>query len=123
MIKLSKISTTPPKGIDKKELKAATKEMAKEIADLHYLLTAEKKNSLLVVFQGMDSSGKDGSTKAVFGECSPIGLKAHGFKKPTEEELAHDFLWRIHQHTPAKGEIAIFNRSHYEDILIQKVHG
>lgn len=123
MIKLSKISTTPPAGIDKKELKKQTKEMAKEIADLHYVMNAEKKNSLLVVFQGMDSSGKDGSTKAVFNECSPIGISAYGFKKPTDEEFAHDFLWRVHKQAPAKGEIKIFNRSHYEDILIQKVHG
>ena len=70
----------------------------------------------------MDATGKDGATRKVFSYCSPIGINAVGFKKPTEEEFAHDFLWRIHQHSPAKGMIQVFNRSHYEDVLIQRVH-
>lgn len=119
---LSEISTEPPKDIDKKELKKKTSDMAKEIADLQEVLFAQKKHSLLIVFQGMDSSGKDGATREVFKYCSPNGVKAHSFKKPTEEEFAHDFLWRVHKLAPAKGEIQVFIRSHYEDILIQRVH-
>lgn len=120
---LSKISTTPPKGLNKKAIEKETNEMAKEIGDLQELLLANRKQNLLVVFQGMDSSGKDGSTAKVFSRCSPSGVNAYAFKKPTDEEFAHDFLWRVHKQAPAKGEIKIFNRSHYEDILIQRVHG
>ncbi len=123
MIKLSEIATTPPEGYDKKRTREITREMAKEIGELQEKMYAEKKNSLLVVFQGMDSSGKDGVTQNVFSRCSPAGTGYYAFKKPTEEEFAHDFLWRVHKHAPQKGEIMIFNRSHYEDILIQRVHG
>lgn len=123
MIKLSKIPTTPPKGTNKKEIKIKTKEMVAQIAELQQLMYAEGKRSMLIVFQGMDSSGKDGATKKVFRSCSPGGVNAVSFKKPSDEEFAHDFLWRVHKQAPAKGQIKIFNRSHYEDILIQKVHG
>ena len=123
MIKLSKIPTTPPAGTEKDDIKKATKKMAKEIAELQYKMLAEGKRSILIIFQGMDSSGKDGATKNVFSYCSPSGVSVTSFKKPTDEEFAHDFLWRVHQQTPRKGEIVIFNRSHYEDILIQRVHG
>ena len=123
MIKLSKIPTTPPKDINKKEIKSKTKEMVKQIAELQQLMYAEGKRSILIIFQGMDSSGKDGATRKVFEGCSPSGIQAVSFKKPTDEEFAHDFLWRVHKQAPAKGQIKIFNRSHYEDILIQKVHG
>ena len=122
-INLSKISTRPPEGADKDKLKEKTKAMANEIAELHEEMIAEGKRSLLVVFQGMDSSGKDGATKRAFKYCSPINLSAYSFKKPTDLEFKHDFLWRVHQQVPAKGCIKIFNRSHYEDILIQRVHG
>ena len=121
-IKLSKIPTTAPKGLDKKTIEKKTRKMAKRIGELQEMLQANRKQNLLIVFQGMDSSGKDGSTRAAFGDCSPSGVKAVGFKKPTDEELAHDFLWRIHKHAPAKGEITIFIRSHYEDVLVQRVH-
>lgn len=123
MIKLSEISTTPPKGYNKKETKEKTNDLAKRIGELQEMLYAEGKHNLLIVFQGMDSSGKDGSTRAAFERCSPAGVRFQAFKKPTEEEFAHDFLWRAHKVAPAKGEIVIFNRSHYEDILIQRVHG
>jgi PPK2 family polyphosphate:nucleotide phosphotransferase len=83
---------------------------------------AEEKHSLLVVFQGMDASGKDGATRKVFRYCSPAGVSAYAFKKPTEVEFDHDFLWRVHKLAPRKGRIQIFNRSHYEDVLIQRVH-
>ena len=86
------------------------------------MLYANKKNSLLIVLQGMDSSGKDGVSKAVFSKVSPTMVSAHSFRKPSEEEFSHDFLWRVHKQAPAKGEIKIFVRSHYEDILIQRVH-
>ena len=123
MIKLSKIPTTRPKDIEKDDIKKVTKKMAKEIAELQYKMLAEGKRSILIIFQGMDSSGKDGATKNVFSDCSPSGVSVTSFKKPTDEEFAHDFLWRVHKHAPAKGQIKIFNRSHYEDILVQKVHG
>lgn len=94
----------------------------KELDDLQNLLYAEGKHSLLVVIQGMDASGKDGLLRNVFTSMNPMGVVAKSWKAPTEEELAHDFLWRIHQHTPAKGMVQIFNRSHYEDILVTRVH-
>ncbi|MFT5383726.1 MAG: PPK2 family polyphosphate:nucleotide phosphotransferase [Saprospiraceae bacterium] len=123
MIKLSEIPTTPPDGLDKKEIRKKTRDLAKRIGDLQELMYAENKQSLLVVLQGMDSSGKDGATRNVFSYCSPAGTSFYAFKKPTDEEFSHDFLWRVHRQAPRKGEIKIFNRSHYEDILIQRVHG
>lgn len=122
MIKLQEIDTRAPEGFTKKKTKKATRKLALEIGELQTTLMAEEKHAFLVVFQGMDASGKDGSMKAAFPYCNPIGVKAAAFKKPTEEEMNHDFLWRVHQHAPAKGMIQIFNRSHYEDILIQRVN-
>jgi PPK2 family polyphosphate:nucleotide phosphotransferase len=122
MIDLSKISTRAPEGFSKDKAKKEFKELQEYIAEMQERMYAEKKHSLLVIFQGMDSSGKDGTTKRVFRQCMPIGLKVKGYGKPTEEELGHDFLWRVHQHTPKKGMIQVFVRSHYEDILIQRVH-
>lgn len=120
---LSKISTKPPKDLDKDEASKVTKKRAKKIAELHRQLVAQGKHSVLIVFQGMDASGKDGAMRNVFGECAPFGLRAVGWKKPTDLEFSHDFLWRIHKEVPAKGELVIFNRSHYEDVLVQRVHG
>ncbi len=122
-IKLSDYSTLPPKGTDEKEIEDKTKDLAKELANLQYDLYKESKQALLVIFQGMDASGKDGSTRNVFRYCTPSNITAHSFKKPTDEEFAHDFLWRVHKLAPAQGHITIFNRSHSEDILIQRVHG
>jgi polyphosphate kinase 2 (PPK2 family) len=96
--------------------------MARRIGDLQNVLYAERKQNMLVVLQGMDASGKDGATRKVFAFSNPTGIDAFPFKKPTEEEFDHDFLWRIHKHSPAKGMLHIFIRSHYEDILIQRVH-
>jgi len=93
-----------------------------ELDDLQNLLYAESKHSLLVVIQGMDASGKDGAIRNVCGRLNPQGVLVKSFKTPTAEELSHDFLWRVHAHAPAKGMIQIFNRSHYEDILITRVH-
>jgi PPK2 family polyphosphate:nucleotide phosphotransferase len=121
-IKLSKISTRAPKGLDKDKIKNITKGYLDEIENLQNLLYAENKHSILVIIQGMDASGKDGLTKDVFTSINPQGIQVKSWKAPTPEELSHDFLWRIHQHTPAKGMIQLHNRSHYEDILITRVH-
>ena len=93
----------------------------KKLAALQERLYAEGKQSLLIVLQGMDTSGKDGSVKNIFEGCNPQGIYVQAFKRPTEEELAHDFLWRINNKVPSKGMIGIFNRSHYEDVLVGKV--
>jgi PPK2 family polyphosphate:nucleotide phosphotransferase len=122
VIKLSDFPTQAPEGLTKKKIKKETDKITRRIADLQHIMYAEEKNSLLLVIQGMDASGKDGSTRKVFRYCSPTGINAYAFKKPTEEEFDHDFLWRIHKLAPRKGKIQIFNRSHYEDILIQRVH-
>ena len=122
MIDLSKISTKPPKDYDKDSIKKKLKKITKEIGELVEIMTAEKKHSLLVVVQGMDSSGKDGSTREVFKYCSPSMVSAVGYGKPSDEELSHDFLWRVHKHAPAKGKVQVFIRSHYEDVLVQRVH-
>ncbi len=96
--------------------------MVRRIGDLQHMMYAGKKHNLLVVFQGMDASGKDGATRKVFSCCNPTGIQAYPFRKPTEEEFAHDFLWRVSKRAPAKGMIQVFIRSHYEDVLIQRVH-
>jgi PPK2 family polyphosphate:nucleotide phosphotransferase len=93
-----------------------------ELDELQNLLYAEGKHSVLVVLQGMDAGGKDGLIRKVFGNLNPQGVRVQSFKVPTELELSHDFLWRIHQQVPPKGMIQIFNRSHYEDILVTRVH-
>jgi PPK2 family polyphosphate:nucleotide phosphotransferase len=121
-ILLDKIETRAPKDVDKKETKEKTAALITELNDLQNLLYAEGRHSVLVIIQGMDASGKDGAIRDVFSHVNPLGISAKSWKAPTADELAHDFLWRIHQHAPAKGMIRIFNRSHYEDILITRVH-
>ena len=121
MIKLCEISPRAPKEFEKEEIKEQTKVLVEKISELQNLLYAEKKHSVLIVLQGMDGSGKDSTTRALFQKCSPVGVQVTAFKKPTEEEFAHDFLWRAHKVAPEKGMIRVFNRSHYEDILIQYV--
>ncbi len=121
-IRLSEISTRAPKELDKKETKEKTEQLIKELDDLQNLLFAESKHSVLVVIQGMDASGKDGVIRYSLGNMNPQGVTVQSYKAPTPEELSHDFLWRIHRHSPAKGMIQIFNRSHYEDILVTRVH-
>jgi len=123
MVVLKDISTKAPKELDKQETKKQTEEIKAKLDDLQNLLYAESKHSVLVIIQGMDASGKDGAIKNVFGGLNPQGIAVQSFKAPTAEELAHDFLWRIHQHTPKKGMIQVFNRSHYEDVLITRLHG
>jgi len=121
-IDITKLETRAPEHLEKDATKDATKDLAKELKELVTLMYANKKHSLLVVLQGMDSSGKDGVSKAVFSRVSPTMVSAYSFRKPSEEEFAHDFLWRVHKQAPAKGNVKIFVRSHYEDILIQRVH-
>jgi PPK2 family polyphosphate:nucleotide phosphotransferase len=121
-MQLSEISTRAPKSFDKEETKKLTAKMLEELDELQNLLFAEAKHAVLIVIQGMDASGKDGAIKNVFGTLNPQGVTVKSYKAPTPEELAHDFLWRIHSHTPAKGFIQVFNRSHYEDILVTRVH-
>ncbi|MGI9059676.1 MAG: polyphosphate kinase 2 family protein [Ktedonobacteraceae bacterium] len=104
---------------------SAEVELAKlsdELSDLQELLAAAQHHSLLVVLQGMDTSGKDGTIRHVLSHVNPQGCDVHSFKAPTPEELSHDFLWRIHKVTPPKGVMGIFNRSQYEDVLIARVH-
>lgn len=96
--------------------------LAMEINRLQDILHAQSKQKLLLVIQGMDASGKDGTVKHVFSECDPLGIRLASFKAPSAEELAHDYLWRVHSQVPRAGELVIFNRSHYEDVLIVKVH-
>jgi len=90
--------------------------------ELQERLYAEREQSLLVVLQAMDGAGKDSTIRSVFGPLDSLGVAAHSFKRPTEEEMAHDFLWRVHSRVPGKGYIAVFNRSHYEDVLVVRVH-
>ena len=121
-IRLKDLSTRAPEELDKKETREKTEKLVAELDELQNLLFAEGKHSVLVVIQGMDGSGKDGVIRNVLGNMNPQGVTVKSYKAPTAEELSHDFLWRIHQHAPAKGMIQVFNRSHYEDILITRVH-
>ena len=107
---------------DKQATKAASKELRDRLAELQGRLYAESNQALLVVLQAIDAGGKDGTIKHVFKGVNPQGCKVTSFKQPNTTELAHDFLWRIHQNTPHKGAIGIFNRSHYEDVLVVRVH-
>ena len=120
---LTAIPTTPPDDADKARARKQAKAYASVIGELTEQFAAVQTHALLVIFQGMDASGKDGAVRAAFGRSSPANLRVHGFKKPTELERRHDFLWRVHQRAPARGEVAIWNRSHYEDVLIQRVRG
>ena len=108
---------------DKTADKAAVASLAAEIDKLQDVLWADRRFKLLVVLQGTDTSGKDGTIRGVFGLTSALGVRAVGWKAPTEVERAHDYLWRIHQQVPAAGEIVIFNRSHFEDVLVPVVRG
>lgn len=107
----------------KKEARAELERLLERTGELQELLYAEHRHKVLLVLQGMDTSGKDGVIRHVFRGVSPQGVRVASFKVPTEEELDHDYLWRVHRHVPGRGEIAIFNRSHYEDVLVVRVHG
>jgi PPK2 family polyphosphate:nucleotide phosphotransferase len=121
-IKLSEISTRAPKSVERAKAEAKFEALAAELGELQELLYASSSQAVLVVLQGVDTSGKDGSIRSVFKDVNPQGCRVASFKVPTPLELAHDFLWRIHQQTPAKGMIGVFNRSHYEDVVVVRVH-
>jgi PPK2 family polyphosphate:nucleotide phosphotransferase len=105
------------------KLEALTDEQTKRISDLQRVFYADARFALLIVLQGRDASGKDGTIRQVFSAVNPQACEVTSFKVPTEVERQHDFLWRIHQRVPARGVIGIFNRSHYEDVLVERVHG
>ena len=107
---------------DKDDAKGALKKLVARLDALQDVLYAQQKHKLLVVLQATDTGGKDGAVRDVFSGANPQGINVVGFKVPTPEEMAHDFLWRIHKQTPRTGEIKIFNRSHYEDVLVARVH-
>ncbi|MBL4590436.1 MAG: polyphosphate kinase 2 family protein [Phycisphaerales bacterium] len=121
-VDLSDWKTDDAEGVSRKEIEAKTEENTLAIAELQHKLYAEDKQSVLVVLQAMDAAGKDSTIRRVFGRVNPQGVQVTSFKRPTDEELAHDFLWRIHHHTPNRGCIGIFNRSHYEDVLVVRVN-
>ena len=112
-----------PAGLDKKTSSQIHKQNLNRIADLQEVLYAEGSRSLLIVLQAMDTGGKDSTIRAVTKGVNPQGVRIYGFKAPSKNELARDYLWRVHQNVPPKGHIGIFNRSHYEDVLIVRVHG
>jgi len=121
-VRLDEIDPDEKIGLkDRTKAESRTDDDIAVIDDLQDRLYAEGKQALLVVFQAMDAGGKDGTVRRVFGPVDPLGVRTASFKRPTPEELAHDFLWRIHKKVPAKGDIGIFNRSHYEDVLIARV--
>ena len=109
-------------GLSKKDGKRALAKLLEKLPKLQELMYAEDKHTLLLVFQATDTGGKDGTIRAVMGGVNPQGCHVTSFKVPTDEELAHDFLWRVHRHVPAGGHITVFNRSHYEDVLVVRVH-
>ena len=108
---------------DKENAETSLKRDAATINELKDMMYAEGKRSLLVVLQGMDTSGKSGTIKGVFSDTTPLGMEVKAFKAPSSNELARDYLWRIHNAVPKKGNIGIFDRSHYEDVLVVKVRG
>lgn len=118
--------STPGTNKDKEHAKAETDDLALELSELQEMLYANARHDdprrLLLVLQGMDTSGKGGAVKRVAGQVNPAGVRIAGFGKPTKEELAHDFLWRIEKALPPAGTIGVFDRSHYEDVLIVRVH-
>jgi len=122
-INLGDIPSRDDGGLDKDEGKQRFDDLTGRLEDLQELMYAEGKHKLLVVLQAMDAAGKDSTVRHVFGPLNPAGVRVTSFKAPSKEELAHDYLWRIHQHAPATGQIAVFNRSHYEDVLIVRVKG
>lgn len=122
-VRLAERDTDETQGHDKPEAKACLGELRNEIDELQERLYAESAQALLVILQAMDAGGKDSTVRHVFGGLNPQGVRVWNFKAPTDRELAHDFLWRVHKHVPGAGYIGVFNRSHYEDVLIVRVHG
>jgi PPK2 family polyphosphate:nucleotide phosphotransferase len=121
-VRLADIDPSATHGHEKEAARATLQTGLDRLTDLQDRLWAESKHPVLVVLQGIDAAGKDGSVKHVMGAFNPMGCVVTSFKVPTQVESAHDYLWRVHQRMPGKGEIAIFNRSHYEDLLVVRVH-
>jgi PPK2 family polyphosphate:nucleotide phosphotransferase len=121
-INLNKIGTSQDGGMSREQGEERLAELSAELFDLQEMVYAAGTHALLVVLQGRDTSGKDGTLKAVAGAMNPVGVRVASFKVPTGAELAHDFLWRVHAQAPGKGEAVFFNRSHYEDVLVVRVH-
>ena len=121
-VRLDDISAEPPKGMTREKAEARFETLGQELFDLQDAMFGSKVNSVMVVLQGRDSAGKDGAIKHVVGCLNPRGVIVTSFGVPTPEERAHDFLWRVHRHAPRLGEFSIFNRSHYEDVLVVRVH-
>jgi PPK2 family polyphosphate:nucleotide phosphotransferase len=121
-VRLSDIDTSPEKGISRDEAEAAFGKLGTELFELQDLMWGARQHGLLIVLQGMDTAGKDGVIKHVAGCLNPRGVSVTSFGVPTKEELEHDFLWRVHRHAPRRGETALFNRSHYEDVLVVRVN-
>jgi PPK2 family polyphosphate:nucleotide phosphotransferase len=122
-VRLDAISADPPKGMTREKAEKRFATLGQELFDLQDAMFGSKVNSVLVVLQGRDSAGKDGAIKHVVGCLNPRGVIVTSFGVPTPEERQHDFLWRVHRHAPRQGEFSIFNRSHYEDVLVVRVHG
>jgi len=120
-IRLADFDPDHHEGLDREQAEEETRRHCDALDELAYRLYAEARRAVVVVLQGIDTSGKDGATKEAFRYTSPLGVNVFGFVKPTEEELAHDYLWRLHLRTPKRGYIHVFNRSHYEDVLVVKV--
>ena len=121
-VRLADVDPSATHGHEKESARATLQEGLDRLSGLQDRLWAESKHPVLIVLQGIDAAGKDGSVKHVMGAFNPMGCVVTSFKVPTAVEAAHDYLWRVHQRTPGKGEIAIFNRSHYEDVLVVRVH-
>ncbi|HMU37626.1 MAG TPA: polyphosphate kinase 2 family protein [Pseudomonadota bacterium] len=120
-INLSEISSDAPKDLRKEDAEQQIKALGQEMFELQELLWGARNHAVLIVLQGMDTSGKDGAIKNVAGFLNPRGVSVVSFGVPTKEETEHDFLWRIHRHAPRRGEWTLFNRSHYEDVLVVRV--
>jgi len=121
MIKLKDFSSLPPDKFSKKECNKGMKTFHKKLFELQNVFYADSRFALLVVFQALDTAGKDGSIRHVMSCMNPMGVHVNSFKQPSIEELKHDFLWRVYPHFPAKGMIVVFNRSYYEDILVPSI--
>jgi PPK2 family polyphosphate:nucleotide phosphotransferase len=121
-VRLDDISAEPPKGITKQDANGRFAALGQALFELQDEMFGARLNSVVVVLQGRDAAGKDGSIKHVVGHLNPRGVSVTSFGVPTAEEREHDFLWRVHRHAPRLGEFAIFNRSHYEDVLVVRVH-
>jgi PPK2 family polyphosphate:nucleotide phosphotransferase len=124
-VRLDQYPTLPGNSSEdfKEETKRNTAKLCLRLADLQDVLYAQHKHRILIILQGLDTAGKDGATRNVFAPISPQGLRVVSFKAPTQPELEHDYLWRVHAQVPGNGEITIFNRSHYEEVLVVRVQG